>query len=103
MTGVLVHLTKPMFYLFVALTSNLTWASNDAQGDGLERAQEHAMKVVKSCMEYGLESAQRMMLTMSPEEQKKMEQFLEDYYDSQIKNCLEILSFKLKQAADSIE
>ncbi len=78
-------------------------SANDASKDGLDRAQDYAIKVVESCKEYGLDSARELMQSMPPEMQQKNKAVLEDYYDSQIKICLEIYALKLQQVADSIE
>ncbi|HDY7983690.1 hypothetical protein [Vibrio vulnificus] len=75
---------------------------NELELDGLDRAQQHAVKVVESCMEYGLESSKRMMSAMQDKSSPEVRAFLENYYNRQIKMCLEIYSVKLKQAADSI-
>ncbi|MBE4006952.1 hypothetical protein HJ134_14880 [Vibrio parahaemolyticus] len=78
-------------------------SADDFSKDGLDRAQDYAIKVVESCKQYGLESAKKIMQAMPPAMQQQNKAVLEDYYDGQIKICLQLYALKLQQAADSIE
>ncbi|SQH74599.1 exported protein of unknown function [Shewanella benthica] len=98
------------YILLPALLSNMALAARDDNGllfgitvDGLDRAHEHTKDVVRSCFQYGLQSALAVMAPLPVDARVEMREAFLEYSNTQTKICLEVFSFKLLEAASVVK